>query len=646
MRRLVCLRAVVILGLLSIVADVVDAQIPGGAFTTATVEASPYNIPPMGAVAVGADGLGLIVYAANASITNENGLKVAHCSNPACTSVTTAILDTASIFSVSAAIGTDGRALIAYRRSDGTEFGSELRVAHCSDPLCTAATISAPLSAEEDDVNYPSIAIGDDGLGLILYNHHNTSGVTTVEVAHCADVACTTGSPTILDSSVFDPVFSSSIVTGADGLGLFVYAMHSTKVLKVGHCSNPSCSSAGITTIATNVISVNDIVIGADGLGLISYRDEEMGLMVAHCLDGACSAVTKSAVGAGGPMVIGNDGHVLIASGGAAFGGTVFPCVAHCNDVPCTTVTTAPIEYVPFGGWLPIGIAIGGDGRPLLVHHVHSGNPRHRLMVAHQAPRGDFNTDGRQDLLWRRDGSGDNLVWFMDGADLIGASFTNPPTLADADWRLAGATDFNGDAQTDLLWRHSGSGQNAVWFMNGTSLVSGTPTTTLADTRWQIGGTGDFDRDGRPDILWRHLVSGENAVWYMNGATLASGTFLTPSSLPDVGWQIGGTGDFDRNGHADILWHHQVSGQLVVWYMNGSVLTSGTFTDPPALPDTAWKVAAVGDYDANGRPDLVWHNPSSGQAVVWFMNGATLTSGTFTNPSTFPDTNWKLVGPR
>jgi hypothetical protein len=31
---------------------------------------------------------------------------------------------------------------------------------------------------------------------------------------------------------------------------------------------------------------------------------------------------------------------------------------------------------------------------------------------------------------------------------------------------------------------------------------------------------------------------------------------------------------------------------------------------------------------------------------VWFMNGATLTSGTFTNPSTFPDTNWKLVGPR
>ena len=182
--------------------------------------------------------------------------------------------------------------------------------------------------------------------------------------------------------------------------------------------------------------------------------------------------------------------------------------------------------------------------------------------------------------------------------------------------------------------------------MNGVNLVSGTFTTPLADTRWQVGGTGDFDRDGRPDILWRHGQSGQNVLWYMNGTELASGTFLTPASLPDVNWKVAGTGDFNRDGQTDILWHHQVSGQVVLWYMNGSVLTSGTFTDPPALPDTRWGIAAVGDYNSDGAPDLVWHNTVSGQAVVWFMNGATLTSGTFTNPSVFPDTNWKLVGPR
>jgi hypothetical protein len=31
---------------------------------------------------------------------------------------------------------------------------------------------------------------------------------------------------------------------------------------------------------------------------------------------------------------------------------------------------------------------------------------------------------------------------------------------------------------------------------------------------------------------------------------------------------------------------------------------------------------------------------------MWFMNGLNLISGTFTSPSSLPDTNWKIVGPR
>jgi hypothetical protein len=184
--------------------------------------------------------------------------------------------------------------------------------------------------------------------------------------------------------------------------------------------------------------------------------------------------------------------------------------------------------------------------------------------------------------------------------------------------------------------------------MNGLSLVSGEFTTpsALADVGWHAAGTGDFNLDGRPDLLWRHVESGENVLWYMNGTVLTGGTFLTPSSLPDTGWTVAGTGDFDRDGKPDILWHHQGSGQLVVWYMNGSVLASGTFTDPPSLPDTAWKVATMGDYNADARPDIVWRHQDSGQMVLWFMDGATLVSGTFTTPSSLPDLNWRLVGPR
>src|SRR6185503_5336502 len=109
----------------------------------------------------------------------------------------------------------------------------------------------------------------------------------------------------------------------------------------------------------------------------------------------------------------------------------------------------------------------------------------------------------------------------------------------------------------DILWRHLVTGDMAVWFMNGVSLVTGTFTTpsALADLGWQVAATADFNRDGHPDIFWRHASSGENAIWYMNGTVLTGGTLLTPAAV-DTSWTMAGAADFNRDGHTDLLWHH------------------------------------------------------------------------------------------
>ena len=62
--------------------------------------------------------------------------------------------------------------------------------------------------------------------------------------------------------------------------------------------------------------------------------------------------------------------------------------------------------------------------------------------------------------------------------------------------------DLQGDGRGDILWRHATSGQNVVWFMNGATRSS-TGTLSAADTTWAIVGQGDFNADGKADILWR-----------------------------------------------------------------------------------------------------------------------------------------------
>jgi hypothetical protein len=181
-------------------------------------------------------------------------------------------------------------------------------------------------------------------------------------------------------------------------------------------------------------------------------------------------------------------------------------------------------------------------------------------------------------------------------------------------------------------------------FTSGTFL---TPA-ALADVNWKMAGTGDFDQDGKPDIAWHHRVSGEAVLWFMNGSALQGGTFTSPPGLTDTQWQVGGVADFNADHKPDLLWRHQGSGQNVVWFMNGAALVTGTFTTPAALADTNWKISAVGDYTvpADGKPDIVWRHAVSGQNVIWFMDGVVLQSGTFTNPSALPDVGWRMVGPR
>jgi hypothetical protein len=105
----------------------------------------------------------------------------------------------------------------------------------------------------------------------------------------------------------------------------------------------------------------------------------------------------------------------------------------------------------------------------------------------------------------------------------------------DTNWVIAGIGDFNSDSQADILWQNTTTGQRALWLMNG---ISGgfTPASIVnlgfVDINWVMAGTGDFNSDGQADVLWQNTTTGQRALWLINGI----GGGFTPASIVNLGY--------------------------------------------------------------------------------------------------------------
>jgi hypothetical protein len=220
-------------------------------------------------------------------------------------------------------------------------------------------------------------------------------------------------------------------------------------------------------------------------------------------------------------------------------------------------------------------------------------------------------------IIWSHTTTGANALWYMNGTTVT--SVVDLPGVSNTAYTIAGMGDFNGDGQPDILWRNNTTGGNSVWYMNG-AIVASVANLPGLGSPWTIVGIGDFNGDSKPDILWRNNTTGANAIWYMNGVTVTSVV-----NLPGLGspWTIVGVGDFNGDGKPDILWQNTSNGHNAVWHMNG--VTVASVSDLPGLSNTAYKIVGVGDFNGDGKPDILWRNTTTGVNAVWYMNGVSFT---------------------
>jgi len=196
---------------------------------------------------------------------------------------------------------------------------------------------------------------------------------------------------------------------------------------------------------------------------------------------------------------------------------------------------------------------------------------------------GDFDADGRADILWR-DEAGSLAIWFHGDALAAGfPSYENSGDPVPLDWAVEGVADFDGDGRADIVWRHTG-GQVGVWFMNGASFLTaaypGKP-----GLEWKISGVGDVDGDSRADIAWR-ANDGATAIWYLHGGVIAAQAW---PGVVGPEWHIIGLRDFDGDGRSEILWRSD-TGSTALWWIRGGALATQAW---PAGAGPEWHVQAA-----------------------------------------------------
>lgn len=213
----------------------------------------------------------------------------------------------------------------------------------------------------------------------------------------------------------------------------------------------------------------------------------------------------------------------------------------------------------------------------------------------------DFDLDGKQDLM-----VGGNNNYGFAGAELYRGSgqgtFTFLNKFQSPNMRVLGAVagDFNGDGKPDLIYGGAGIIEVRLGIGDGTFVLGG----SYAIPGYFYGShisSGDIDGDGDLDIAAPYALGGLTYVLNNGDATFAEPIILPTSADYSLGAQLA---DLDADGRLDATTVGPY-GTFVYWGQ-----ADGRLGAPQLIADGHDKIG-VGDLDMDGLLDLVTTNDAS-----------------------------------
>jgi len=269
----------------------------------------------------------------------------------------------------------------------------------------------------------------------------------------------------------------------------------------------------------------------------------------------------------------------------------------------------------------PFTVAGGPDGTDTLtnVERIKFLSPTHVS---------DVNNDGLGDFIFQSP----TAISVAVNPGPVETTLTFAPSATQS---VIGTGQFNPDVNrnADILLQDSVTGALSLRLdINGAvstgANVTGAFTGAQLNSNWKAIATGDFNGDAASDIVLQNQSTGAVEVMLLNSNTYgeAPGTVdsTTAVTTPGANWKVISSGDFDGDGKSDLLWQNSVTGQTEVYLMNGAAIgTTGSAMSPAA----GFKAIGTGDFNNDGKSDIIYENTNGGanNAVIWLMNGTSQT---------------------
>jgi len=226
---------------------------------------------------------------------------------------------------------------------------------------------------------------------------------------------------------------------------------------------------------------------------------------------------------------------------------------------------------------------------------------------------GDYDADGKSDVLWRVPGSGRHVLCRSDGlSPRLCADFV----LLAAAWSVLGVGDVNLDGRRDVVVRTEGGIQSFVCFGNGFQVSTcGASFGTYDPSAWAMEAPGDQNADGRADLLLHHVGSGVVYTCFFTSA--GSMSCKQTASAIGGGFRVLGVGDTDGDSRGEVLFRNAATRTTLVCELAGGLLASCSSLSV----ESRWLLLGSGDYDGDGRADLVWRDAAAGLVRLDFLVG-------------------------